>query len=158
MTDNKWYDVFMEILSKKYPKKNLLAEALMDLLCIEREAVYRRLRQDVMFTANEIVKIASAWNISIDEIIGVNSGQISFQMRQMNYLDPSDEELDFLRQIIQSIIYLKDFPSTEFMDICNKLPRQLLAGFHYLNQFYLFKSLYQYGNDKEIVPYANIKI
>jgi len=44
------------------------------------------------------------------------------------------------------------------MDICNKLPRQVLAGFPYLNQFYLFKWQYQYGNENEIVPYSQIVI
>jgi len=37
--DNAWYDAFMERLSIKYPKKSQLAEALMDLLSIERESV-----------------------------------------------------------------------------------------------------------------------
>ena len=44
------------------------------------------------------------------------------------------------------------------MDICNKLPRQFLAGYARLNQFYLFKCLYQYGNEKDIVPFSQIVI
>ena len=152
-----WYDRFLETLFEKYPKRPQLIQALMGLLFIEREAAYRRLRKDVAFSIHEIIKIASAWNISLDEIIGAHSGQIPFQMRRMNYLDPSKEELDFLQQIIDGIMYLKDFPDAEFMDICNKLPRQLLAGFEYLNQFYLFKWKYQYGKD-EIAAYSQISI
>ena len=153
-----WYDNFIKILLKRYPKKVQLAQELMDLLCIEREAAYRRLRKDVVFTLHEIVKIASEWNISLDEVTGVSSGQIHFQMRQMNYVSPPEEEVNFLQYVIQSITYLQNFPNTEFMDICNKLPRQLLAHYRYLNQYYLFKWMYQYGNEKEVVPFSQLII
>ena len=153
-----WYDRFIETLYEKYPKRPQLIEALMELLFIEREAAYRRLRKDVAFSVHEIIKIASAWNISLDEIIGVHSGNVSFQMRRMNYLDPSEEELSFLQQVLDGIVYLKDFSDAEFMDICNKLPRQLLAGFEHLNQFHLFKWKYQYGNEKEVIPFSEITI
>ena len=153
-----WYDYFIEILHKKYPKKTHLAQALMDLLCIEREAVYRRLRKDVVFPVHEIGKIATAWNISLDELIGVNMGQVSFQMRKINYCEPSEDDANFLRFVIQSMNYLKQFPETEFMDICNKLPRQILAGYEHLYTFYLFKWIYEYGMESEtdVVPFSNI--
>ena len=156
MVNEAWYYRFLDALSEKQPKKTLLAEALMDLLQIERESAYRRLRKDVTFSIHEIVKISSAWNISLDTIIGISSGQVPFLMRQINYITPSEDELKILQYIIQSINALKDFPDTEFLDICNKLPRQLLAGFDYLNQFYLFKWNYEYGNNKEEIPFSQI--
>ena len=154
MIEDKWYDCLIDSLYERYPKRIHLVNELMNLLHLEREAVYRRLRKDVLFTMHEVVKIASKWNISLDELIGVNMGSVSFQMRQVNYLDPSEKELQFLRNIIQSLAYLKNFPDTEFMDISNKLPRQLVAGFQHLNQYYLFKWTYQYGTEKETVPYS----
>jgi len=153
-----WQDNFLEVLHKRTPNKTQLTQALMDLLFLEREAVYRRLRGDVVFPINEIIKIASEWNISLDEIIGVNDGQVPFQMRTMNYLNPPEQELNFLRYVIQSIENLKNFPDTEFMDVCNSLPRPLFAGFKYLNKYYLFKWLYQYGNEKLVVPFSKTVI
>ena len=153
-----WYDHFLTVLYKRYPRKNQLTQALIDLLQIEREAVYRRLRKDVMFPVSEVVKIANAWNLSLDEITSLHSGQVPFQMRKMDYIDPKEEESNLLRTIIQSLNYFKDFPSTEFMNICNKLPRNLVAGFESLNQFYLFKWLYQYGTQKEPVTYGQTVI
>ena len=154
METNTWYDIFIEALYKKYPKKSDLLQALMDLLFIEREAVYRRLRQDVLFTVHEIAKISTAWNISLDAIIGINSGQIPFQMHQMNYIVPSEEELKFLWQVTKGIQQINNYHDTEFMDICNKLPRRIVAGYPKLNQFYLFKRLYQYGNDNELILFS----
>jgi hypothetical protein len=116
--------------------------------------VHRRLRNEVSFSAHEIVKIASTWGISLDEISQINSDQFSFQMKRVNYLDPSEQEAVFLQDVIKGIHALRNAPDTEFLDICNKLPRQVLAGYPYLNQFYLFKSNYQYGTEKEVVNFS----
>ena len=158
MENSVWYDCFMGTLSAKFPKKSLLVRALMDLLHIEREATYRRLRKHVPFTMQEIVKISSAWNISLDEITGNSSGKISFLMQQIDYVDPSKKELRFLQQIVQSIKDIKNSPDTEFVNICNKLPRQLFAGYSYLNQFHLFKWMYNYGNGIKPVPFGQVII
>jgi len=156
MEYNVWYDAFMKIVLSKYPKKTQLVQVLVELLSLEREAVYRRLRNEVPFTIQEVITLAAAWNFSLDEIMGINVGAISFQMRVLNYIDPSEEEADFLRDVVQSIEALKDFPTAEYMDICNKLPRQLIAGYSYLNRYHLFKWMYQHGNEGEALPFAAI--
>ena len=153
-----WYDIFLETLHKKFPKKTDLIQALMELLYIEREAVYRRLRKDVIFTIQEVAKIVTAWNISLDMIIGVNSDEVPFQMRRINYIDPSEEELQFLRTVIAGIELMSNYPEAELMDICNKLPRQILAHYQYLNQFYLFKCSYQYSHGKEYNSFSQATV
>ncbi|MCL2245626.1 MAG: hypothetical protein FWC10_00710 [Lentimicrobiaceae bacterium] len=158
MEQNTWFDTFTEILYKRYPKRKQLMEALMDLLGLEREASYRRLRQEVLFSIDEIVTIATAWNISLDEITKVHSGKILFKMQSLNYCNPLHEEVKFFNFIIQSINYLKDFPHTEFMDICNRLPIQLISGFEQLNKFFLFKSRYLQENESESTPFSEINI
>ena len=151
-----WYDMLIKTLDEKYPKRSELIQALVDLLCIEREAVYRRLRKDVSFSIYEIVKISSTWNISLDKITGLNSGQVPFFMQPMNYIEPSKQESKFLRHVIQSISFLKNFPDTEFMDVSNKLPRKLLAGYKYLDQFYLFKWKYLYSHEKKPLMFSQV--
>jgi len=158
MENTVWHHRFIEAIHSKFPKKSQTVDALMDLLQLEREATYRRLRNSVPFSIHEIIKISTAWNISLDEITGIHSGKVPFLMQTVNYLAPSEQELTLLRHIIQSINYFKDFPDTEFMDVCNKLPRQFLAGFGYLNQFYLFKWIYQYGEEKKPVPFGQVVI
>ena len=158
MKSDEWYDRFLETLLKVYPKKAQLIEKLIELLSIERGAVYRRLRKEIPFSFYEIVKIASEWDISLDNISGIHSGKITFFMQPINYVDPSKQDLSFLKYVIQSINLLKDFPDAEFMDICNKLPRQLYAGFKHLYQFYLFKWKYEYTIDKKVIPFSKFMI
>ena len=158
MKQENWSESFINEIEKKYPKRTQLVQALKDLLGIEREAVYRRLRNEVPFPASEIIAISTAWNISMDKIIGIRSEQIPFHMRPVNYLNPTQQELVFLRQIIDAINALQEYPDTEFMDVCNKLPRQLLAGYTHLNRFYLFKWKYQYGRQDKPTPLSQTDI
>jgi hypothetical protein len=158
MSDNAWNEGFLNALHKKFATKTQLTQSLAALLDLEREAVYRRLRKEVFFTVHEIVKIASVWGISLDQISQVNSEQYSFQMKQINYLEPSKQEIEYLNYVVKSIHFLQNTPNTEFFNICNKLPRQLLAGYVYLNQFYLFKKNYQYGDEKEVTPFSKTNI
>ena len=145
MTNNLWYDSFLEVLYEKYPQKSQLMEALMDLLSIERESAYRRLRKDVMFTVEELMKMAFAWNISLDEIVGINFNEISFKIRLINYLAPSNEEFNNIQKRIQQLDKFKDIPEMEYVEISNKLPRALFCGFSNLSRFQLFKWAYQFN-------------
>jgi len=153
-----WYDRFMDTLFARHPKKAQLAEALMDLLHVEREAIYRRLRKDVSFSIQEMAIILASWNISFDNILHISSGKTPFLMQTVDYLSPTKEEQKLLQDIIQSISSLKDFSDTELMDVCNQLPRHLYAGFEYLNQFYQFKWRYQYGSDEMALPLSSFVI
>jgi len=158
MGQSTWFDTFIGILYKKYPRKKQLMEALMELLGLEREAAYRRLRNDVFFSIHEIVTIATAWNISLDEITRVHSGKVLFKMQFLDFCKPSQEEIDFFNFIIRSINYINEFPKTEFMEVSNKLPPQLIAGFEQINKFYLFKWKYQHSNEPDATTFSQLNI
>jgi len=153
--DNKWYDRFFEALYTKYPQKSQLTEALMDLLFLEREAVYRRLRKDVMFPFDEIVRIATAWNISLNEIIGVDANEIFFKLFLWDYLNPSKEQLDYMRFLNEDSEYTRNFPNMECMEVSNRLPRMLTSGFSYISKFYLLKWMHQYVDEKTL-PFSQL--
>ena len=157
MDNNTWYDCFLEALYKKYPQKSQLTEALMDLLSIEREAVYRRLRNDVVFPANEIVKIASSWGISLDEILGIDSPRVqSFKLFMLQYTNPTKQELDSIQQAINFIDVFSTTPNAELMDVSNALPRSLITGFPLLVRYYIFKWVYQYDNEDNVLPFSQV--
>ena len=150
-----WYDVFLEELHKRYPQKSALTEALMDLLLIEREAVYRRLRKDVIFPVDEVVKIALSWNISLDEVIGIHSSEVSFKTQLLNYIYPSDKELEHMQRIIRWCNSLKEIPDLEYLEACNKMPRSLSSGFPYLRRLELLHWMHQHGYE-EVLPFSQI--
>ncbi|MCL2435808.1 MAG: hypothetical protein FWD09_06705 [Lentimicrobiaceae bacterium] len=156
MEANLWYDVFLELIHEKYPKNAQLTHAVMDLLCLEREATYRRLRKEVPFTANEIAKMATTWKISLDEIIGINSGKISFQMHPFNYLNPSPKELNNMQKVHNLMEQLRAATNSEYMEVSNIFPRPLDAGFPSLLRFKIFNWAYYYNGHESPKPFSNV--
>jgi hypothetical protein len=148
MNEHTWYDVFLENLHEKYPKKTQLVEEIINLLCIEREAVYRRLRKEVVFPVHEIVKIATAWNISLDEVTGINSGIVPFKLVPINYINPSKNEMIFLQQRIRALEQFITYKNSEHMEVGNKLPRPISTGFPILYKLKIFNWDYLYNRDE----------
>jgi len=160
MKDLIWYDVFLANMHDKYPKKTQLVDELVKLLCIEKEAVYRRLRKDVHFLAHEIVTIASTWNISLDAIFGVNSGLIPFQLQPINYLEPTKKEMFNFQQKIRALEHFKTAAESEYMEVCNKFPRPLITtpAFKNLHRFKIFNWAFLYNNEEPYMRYSDAVI
>ncbi|GHT52040.1 hypothetical protein FACS189440_21630 [Bacteroidia bacterium] len=66
------YDLLVVHLLNHIPKGFKASSYLMELLGLGRESVYRRIRGDMSFTAEEIIKIAVSVNASIDDIVDSN--------------------------------------------------------------------------------------
>ena len=148
MSNSVWYSHFLRALYEKYPKKAQLTEALMDLLSIEREAIYRRLRKEVVFSAGDIAKIASAWNISLDNILStVSEKNSSFQMNALSFNDSSEKDLEMIENYLFNLREVAASDASEYMEISNVLPKSLLENYPMLSKFYTFKWWYHYGND-----------
>ena len=60
------HDNLLKAIREKLPYEENLASVLGNLLCIGKEAIYRRLRGDVPFTLLETAQISKEMNISID--------------------------------------------------------------------------------------------
>ena len=157
MTTNLWYDRFLDSLYEKYPQKAQLTEALMDLLSIERESAYRRLRKEVIFPIHEVVKIAKAWNISLDTLIGVKT-KLShpFRLQTYKYISPSKLDLTELDGTIDFVEQFASSPDAEFMEVTNTLPRSIFTRFPQLARYNIFKWMYQYGVDDNVHPFAQV--
>ncbi|MDR0799564.1 MAG: hypothetical protein LBN18_07400 [Dysgonamonadaceae bacterium] len=154
---NVGYDQFIQSLYVKYPKKAKLTEALVELLSIEREAVYRRLRKDVLFSIYEIAKIAHAWNISIDNIFGIAiEKSYRFQMDYFSYNQPTKQDLETLEDYVQLIKNMAAAPDSTYVEISNVLPRSLFCAFPLLSKFHVFKWMYFYGTEKDICPFSQL--
>lgn len=87
MITNELNTGLVNAVREKLPSKDNLANALMDILYIGKEAIYRRLRGEVPFTLAEAAVISRKLGISLDRMIGV-----SFQdnaVFDMNIVDSS---------------------------------------------------------------------
>lgn len=72
MITNELNTGLVNAVREKLPSKDNLANALMDILYIGKEAIYRRLRGEVPFTLTEAAIISRKLGISLDKMIGVS--------------------------------------------------------------------------------------
>lgn len=140
------YDNLLNAIKEKYPQKTNLVGALVDVLCIEKEAVYRRLRGDVAFTFAEIVTIANTFGISLDNLVGtVTAKSRPFQLKLVDFLNPVKVDYEMLEQYVDLLYLAREDDKSELIDCTNILPQQLYMKYKYISRFYLFKWLYQCG-------------
>lgn len=153
------YDNLLNAIKEEFPQKTNLVNALVDLLCIEKEAVYRRLRGEVAFTFAEIVTIANAFGISLDNLVGtVTAKSRPFQLKLVDFVNPMETDYDMLDQYIDILGLAREDDRSELIDCTNILPQQLYMKYKYISRFYLFKWLYQCGAPGKTKRFEEIEV
>jgi len=147
---------FINALYDRVPQRGKLADVLTELLGIEKEAVYRRLRGSVPFSFQEIHKIAIHMGFSLDSI----AENISLVTRQMTvlmteFLDPRENDYKKLEDFTTAINRLKEDPDSEAGAIGSIIPSSLYVSYEYVYKFYLFKSSHQFGSQKKVKLYSD---
>jgi hypothetical protein len=145
------YDSFLIALEEHYPNKADRVNALTDLLGQEKENIYRRLRGDVYFTAEEVMKIAGAWNISLDNIVAVNPQKTRpFRLKTVEYVDPTEEDYVIIERHNHDLALVAADPAGLAVEVVNSLPRGLYARSEHLTRFFTMKWRYKYSSDKAL--------
>ncbi|MDH6358813.1 helix-turn-helix domain-containing protein [Parabacteroides sp. PF5-9] len=159
MNKNLLHDNFIKAIKEKVPSKPDLTNKLVDLLCIEKEAVYRRLRGEVAFTFAEIAIISHKMGISLDNTI--NSSHTScnrpFQLRLIDYINPQERDYMMIQNYIDILKDAQKDESSSLVDCSNMLPMGLYDNFKQLSKYYLFKWIYQCGDTEHIKTFNDTK-
>jgi len=149
---------FLEVLKERVPIKPDLVNLLIDLLCIEKEAVYRRLRGEVAFTFSEIAVVANELGISLDNTINnvLSVKSKPYQLKMNDFAEPSEMDYTMMEQYVNILKEIKNDPDSTIVDSTNILPASLYFPYKYISRFYLFKWLYQLGDSDSIKSYAQL--
>jgi len=155
-----YQDLFIQ-LKNRIPQNSKLVEKLTNILSIEKMAVYRRLRQEVPFTLEEIAAIAREFNISLDNMLGVDvKTTLSFRLQSVNEDNSLTINYSLLEKYLQAIKSLTSDPNGEISLVTNLLPQPLYSGFNFIHQLYHFK--WQYYSTpapaNQIKPYHEIQL
>jgi transcriptional regulator with XRE-family HTH domain len=154
MKNDSFFKSFVETIQTRIPERGKLAKALAEILCIEKEAVYRRLRGSVPFSFQEIYTIALNLGLSLDtiaeEISPVNK---QFSMRLIEFLNPNETDYQILDNFAYNIEHLKSDPDSETGAIGSIIPTSLCVHYKYLYKFHLYKWAYQFGNQQKYPTY-----
>ena len=150
------YNSFLDEIGRKIPQKTMVVNILADLLCISKEAVYRRLKGEVPFTFFEAITISRHFGISLDNLDMVSS-PISkpFKLKLIEYINPVESDFALMKEMTNLMKSFKNTPDPEAAEITNILPQPLYLPYKNITRFYLFKWKYQ-SNLNKAMPYKDI--
>jgi hypothetical protein len=154
---------FVKMLENKIPKKTRLADLISDLLRIEKESAYRRLRGDVQFTFREAALIARQLNVSLDETVLYASPEsrtknvLEMPVLHSDVTGMSEKAGDLL--IEMAILFLKELskqPFSEFGLAISGIPFSLFLNYSCLSRLYIMKYLHNGNQSKTYIPFGKV--
>jgi len=122
---------------------------LYDVLDISRESIYRRIKGEISFTLEDLIKISSRLFISLDEIVYANLDNepgeqpIVFQSRSNKLFEPQQNFLDFLSTYIHNLEKTSKAKNIEIMVAANRLMILTAVSYDHLFKFYYYRWIHQ---------------
>ena len=144
MITNELNTGLVNAVREKLPSKDNLANALMDILYIGKEAIYRRLRGEVPFTLTEAAIISRKLGISLDKMIGVSfQDNAVFDMNIVGSNKPLETYYSILEKQVELFHAVEEDENSEIGTSSNIIPQTLYLKHELLAKFRLFKWMYQ---------------
>lgn len=147
MQNKKLYDSLLEALEQKVPKKSELVNIVTDVLMIEKESAYRRLRGEIPFTLNEAGILAEHMDISMDELVyrdRVRDSKIAYVALPV-HTSSDNYNYEALRQMVGLMKDISHYPDSEHGMALNMLPAVSYMHLNSLIRFFIFKWSHSYG-------------
>jgi len=147
----------LKALEKKLPNRTELVETLMEILFMEKGAIYRRLRGEVPFSYLEVVNIAEKLNISINNLIYADFTRVDrFELNVIEYTNMNEADYNQWEDYISLISPAKNDPFSEIAESSNILPLLIYGKFDSLSKFFLFKYQYLFGETESRISFDNL--
>lgn len=120
MNVNEIQQQLFQAIKRKLQKEESIIEEIARLLGISTDSAYRRMRGEKTITFEELYTIATNYNISLDQLMDINSGAIMFQGQ---YLDKQTFRFEeYSTSLLQNMAYMNSFKEKEFYYSCKDLP------------------------------------
>lgn len=159
MKKDNFSEKFLDLLKDRFPQKGLLVNELANLLPIEKESIYRRLRGEVAFTLDETGYIAEKFGISLDSIMGNTQGQYSPSPCANHSVKTREEtNFDILVNYVDKIKEISKKPNSEHAQALNYIPLGLCLPYSHLVRFIVYQFLHLYEDNGIIRPFCDYKI
>ena len=134
-----FYQEFLSAIQSKIPQRAALANTITDLLAIDKDAVYRRLRGDVNFSFIEMATIANKLGISLDSIAEIEPLKSKpAQVLLTRHVKPAEPDYRICTDYVNIFKFIKDEPNTKIMESGNQLSHYLFYDYDFITRFYMF--------------------
>ena len=143
MTTYNYNSELIKAMNEKLPNGTNLANTLIDMLYLGKEAVYRRLRGEVPFTLAEAATISQKMGVSLDKLAGTNADSNAiFDLNIIRQTDPLDYSI--VDNYVKIFRDLNRDPSSELCTSSNMIPQTFYLKYELLSKFRMFKWIYQF--------------
>jgi len=153
-----YYQGFINALQQKIPLKASLVNTIADILIIDKDAVYRRLRGEVNFTFIEMASIAIKLGMSLDNIVGISTlEQKPVQITLAKHINPVDADYRTFGNYIYLLRSIKDKTDTLLLESGNILPFTIFYDYDYFTRLNMF-CWHLGNNDGTDLPFHQVTI
>jgi len=135
---------FFQHIKKNLPQHLSLVDTIAELLEISNDSAYRRIRGEKQLSFEEIKKLCTRFNISVDQMLNLKTDAAIFNG---HYITSDNFMNEYLQDMLKSLQQILAFPSRELYYMCKDIPIFLYYMFPELAAFKYFiwmKTLLQY--------------
>ncbi len=133
-----------ELIKPKIHPDDKLVDVLMETLSLRKEAAYRRLRGEVPYTFDDIMKISSKYNISLDAIVGNRMPKTALITTSIfDIANPIGSYKEYLHAQIAIYKEVNKRKDGKALLAFNLIPYVLYSGYKVLNKFRLYRWIHQ---------------
>jgi len=127
---------FLQLVKNKLPPNLSFVDELAEKLNISRDSAYRRIRGETTLSFNEIKKLSTEYNVSVDNLLNLKSDLVTFNNRSIHHLDfPFDK---YLQSILDNLITINQFQVKELIYAAKDIPLFHYFQFPKLTAFKIF--------------------
>lgn len=157
MGPNLLNDNVIKAVREKLPENVDIVRFLTSVLPLGKEAIYRRVRGDVVFTFSEIYLIAQNLRVSLDYFINpASENNIVFELRQQQYYELKEKDYDIFKKFEQIVKYASEDPDSRFELSHNLFPQLPTHMFYHLSKYSSFKWVYLNQKSYQTKPFKEI--
>lgn len=111
--------IFKEI-KDKLPGEASVADETSKLLDISTDSVYRRMRGEKVITFDELFKLCTHYNISLDQMMNIHSEAYPFLGKMVSTANFSFNE--YLTSLIQYLVFITSYKDHTIYYLCKDIP------------------------------------
>lgn len=132
---------------------------LMDLLSLSKESAYRRVRGEIPFSFEEVVRLSSDLDLSIDAIVGrKDKNRAFFDLQAGPEVSPQDSFLEMLRQNTEIFRQMSESKESELMISLNRISVLFYTLPENLFKFFYYRYLQKMGKFSTNFSFSELKV
>lgn len=147
----------VDIVKSNVSQEENMVDVIMSILSLGKEAAYRRIRGEVLFTFSEIAKLSNHFEFSLDSIAGMTHRDMAVvNMHIFNFNQLYDDYRQVIKEQLRLFKELNASTNPKISMAFNTIPFAFYSRFKALSIFKLYKIMHQSDMDPSGISFSGI--